>query len=66
MAEWKIRGRITDFYSQMTPQQHAELEEGIAQAERGEVRPAEEVFDELAKRFGFSTDHSRRRRSRER
>jgi predicted transcriptional regulator len=38
----------------MTPEQRAELDEGIAQAERGQVRPAEEVFDRLAKRFGFA------------
>jgi len=37
----------------MTPEQRAELDEGIAQAERGRVVPAEEVFDRLAKRFGF-------------
>jgi hypothetical protein len=44
----------------MTPQQRAALDEGIAQAERGQVRPAEEVFDFLAKHFGFSIDHSPR------
>jgi predicted transcriptional regulator len=40
----------------MTQRQREELEEGIAQAERGEVRPAEDVFDRLAKRFGFSVE----------
>jgi predicted transcriptional regulator len=44
------------FYDRMTLQQRAELDEGIAQAERGEVRPAEEVFDRLARRFGFSVE----------
>jgi predicted transcriptional regulator len=44
------------FYDRMTPHQRAELDEGIAQAERGQVLPAEEVFDRLAKRFGFSTE----------
>jgi len=29
-------------------------DEGIAQAERGDTVPAEEAFDRLAKRFGFS------------
>lgn len=48
------------FYDRMTPQQLAELDEGIAQAERGDVWPAEKVFDRLAKRFGFEVDHSRR------
>jgi predicted transcriptional regulator len=42
------------FYDQMTPQQRAELDEGIAQAERGQVVDAKEAFDRLAKHFGFS------------
>jgi predicted transcriptional regulator len=44
------------FFDRMTQRQREELEEGIAQAERGEVRPAEDVFDRLAKRFGFSVE----------
>ncbi len=44
------------FYDRMTPEQLAELDEGIAQAERGQVRPAEEAFDRLARRFGFSAE----------
>jgi predicted transcriptional regulator len=47
---------VGSFYDRMTPQQQAELDEGIAQAERGHVRPAEKVFDRLAKRFGFSAE----------
>lgn len=47
---------VGSFYGRMTPQQRAELDEGIAQAERGQVRPAAEVFDRLAKRFGFSAE----------
>jgi predicted transcriptional regulator len=43
------------FYDRMSPAQRAKLDEGIAEAERGQVRSAEEVFDRLAKRFGFST-----------
>lgn len=50
------RAVVGSFYDLMTPQQLAELDEGIAQAERGQVRPAEEVFDRLAKRFGFSAE----------
>jgi len=38
----------------LTPEQRAALDEGIAQAERGQVLPADEVFDRLAKRFGFT------------
>jgi predicted transcriptional regulator len=44
------------FYDRMTPEQHRQLDEGIAEAERGQVIPAEEVFDRLAKRFGFSAE----------
>jgi len=47
---------VGSFYDRMTPEQHAELDEGIAQAERGQVLPAEEVFDRLARRFGFSRE----------
>jgi predicted transcriptional regulator len=41
-------------YDPLTPEQRAALDEGIAQAERGQVLPADEVFDRLAKRFGFT------------
>jgi hypothetical protein len=51
------RAVVGAFYDRMPPRQRAELDEGIAQAERG---PANEVFDRLAKRFGFSADHSPR------
>jgi predicted transcriptional regulator len=42
------------FYDRMSAEQLAQLDEGIAQAERGDTVPAAEVFDRLAKRFGFS------------
>jgi hypothetical protein len=42
------------FYDRMSPAQRAELDAGIAEAERGQVLSAEEVFDRLAKRFGCS------------
>jgi predicted transcriptional regulator len=45
--------RGASFYSRMSPQQRAELEEGLSEAERGETIPAEESFDDLAMRFGF-------------
>src|SRR5258708_38034672 len=51
------RAVVGSFYDRMTPQQRAELDEEIAQAERGQVRPAEEVYDGLANRFGFSAHH---------
>ena len=44
------------FYERMPPEQRRQLEGGIAQAERGQVVPAEHVFYRLANRFGFSPD----------
>ena len=41
------------FYARMTPGQRAQLEEGIAQADRGEVVDGNVVFDRLAARFNF-------------
>jgi hypothetical protein len=42
------------FYGHLTPEQRRQLEEGIAQAERGDVIPADEAFERLAKRLDFS------------
>jgi hypothetical protein len=42
------------FFNQMTSDQRAKFDEGLAQAEAGDVTPAADVFDRLAKRFGFS------------
>ena len=39
------------FYSRMTPEQRAQLDEGIAQAERGQVVDGNDAFDRLAARF---------------
>jgi predicted transcriptional regulator len=41
------------FYSRMTPEQRAQLDEGIAQADRGEVVDGDEAFNRLASRFNF-------------
>ena len=41
-------------YDRLTGEQRLQLDEGIAQARRGEVTPAEVVFERLAKRFNFS------------
>ena len=38
----------------LSPEQHARLDESIAQANRGEVLASDTVFDGLAKKFGFS------------
>jgi len=45
--------RGVSFYSRMSPEQRAELDEGISEAERGETVLAEEAFHDLALRFGF-------------
>jgi predicted transcriptional regulator len=50
------RAVVGSFYDRMTSQQLAELDEGIAQAKRGEVWSAEEVFDRIAKHFCFSAE----------
>ena len=42
------------FYDRMTPEQRALLEDSITQADRGDVVPSEQVFSDLAKKFGFS------------
>ena len=47
------RGQQT-FYSRMSAEQRAELDEGLSEVERGETVPAEGVFDDLAQKFGFS------------
>ncbi|MGH6815286.1 MAG: hypothetical protein ACREC6_06260 [Hyphomicrobiaceae bacterium] len=44
----------TGFYERMTPEQMTHLAEGIAQADRGEGRPAEEVYANLARRCAQS------------
>ncbi len=46
--------RGASFYSRMSAEQRAELDEGISEAERGETVAAEETFNDLAQRFGFS------------
>lgn len=47
---------VGSFYDRMTPQQRVALDEGIVQAERGQARPADEVFESVSRRFGFSTE----------
>ena len=56
IAEQLYETAVGSFYDRMTPEQRSELDEGIAQAERGQVVPAEEAFERLAKRFGFSAE----------
>ena len=41
------------FWERMTPEQRAHLAEGIAQAERGEGRQADEVYADLARRYNL-------------
>ncbi len=42
------------FYDSMSPDQREHLDEGIAEAERGEGEPATVVFDRITKRHGIS------------
>jgi hypothetical protein len=49
------------FYSRMTPEQRTQLEDGIAQAERGEVVDGNEAFNRLAARFNFKRGRVERR-----
>jgi hypothetical protein len=41
------------FYGRMSPEQRAQLDEGVTQADRGEVIDGREAFDRLATRFNF-------------
>lgn len=41
------------FYAGMSREQRIQLDEGIAQADRGEVVDADEAMGRLAKRFNF-------------
>lgn len=41
------------FYERMTPEQRAQLDDGIAQANRGQVVDGNTAFDRLAERFAF-------------
>jgi hypothetical protein len=41
------------FYAHMTGEQRAQLDDGVSQADRGEVVDGGEAFDRLASRFNF-------------
>lgn len=41
-------------FGRLTNDERLKLDDGIAQAQRGDVVPAEAVFDRLAIRFSFS------------
>jgi hypothetical protein len=43
-----------DLLDDLSPDEVAAIEEGIAQMKRGETIGADELFDGLAKEFGFS------------
>ena len=45
--------RSDSFYSRMSAEQRASLDEGLSEAERGDTLPAGETFDDLALRFGL-------------
>jgi hypothetical protein len=53
---WEMVARLLDdaparFYDSMSPEQRLALEQSIAEADRGEGRPAEEVFARLAEKI---------------
>jgi hypothetical protein len=50
----------------LTPDMHLELDKSIAQAERGETVPAEEVLEELRNRTKVLLEGARRKESRSR
>ncbi len=41
------------FYDSMTPEQRAQLQVGVEQADRGDVVDAGQAMDRLARRFNF-------------
>ena len=41
------------FYDRMTPEQRAQLQEGIAQADRGVVVDADQAMGRIARQFDF-------------
>ena len=50
----QVAGLLEDsFYSRMAPEQRAQLDEGIAQADRSQVVDGGEAFSRLAGRFNF-------------
>ena len=54
IAHVQETGLLDDsYYARMTPDQRAQLDEGIAQADRGEVVDADDAFNRLATRFNF-------------
>lgn len=45
--------RRGSFYDRMTPEQRAQLQDGIDQADRGDVVDADQVLDRLAQRLAL-------------
>jgi predicted transcriptional regulator len=54
VAQLKDMISPTMIQEDLTAEQLSRLDEGIAQAERGDIVPADEVFDRLASRFQFA------------
>ena len=50
LCEQTVRG---SFYDSMTPEQRAELDRSIAEADCGEGAEVSVVIDRLAKKYGF-------------
>ena len=43
----------SDWYEQLDPEDRAAIEEGLAQADRGETVAHEQVFAELSRKYGW-------------
>ena len=50
LVEQTLRG---SFYERMTPEQHAQLQDGIDQADRGDVVDSQAAFDRIARQLNF-------------
>ena len=48
-----VKGKEVDFWDELSDEDKADIEEGIAQADRGELIPHEEVMREIKKRYNL-------------
>ena len=46
--------REQSHYDRLSPSERAELDDALDEAERGHTIPADQTFDDLAEKFGFS------------
>jgi hypothetical protein len=53
LAEQLVEQTLRGFYERMTSEQRAQLQDGIGQADRGEVVDSEAAFDRIARQLNF-------------